>query len=350
MLQLEGFHDAADGGGGGQGLILHLFLDGGEELLDARVAEELVVEFFLDHGVHPRDGLLFAAGGVGAGPAGGRGEFFDGLPEGGEGFGNEGGAGGAAGCPAGGGGLEVVQDALVSGAGEFGALDVVAVGFVDCQQVGDLDDALLHALELVSGTGDHDEQEKIDHGSNGDFVLSHADGFHEDDIITGGLAEQHGLAALAADTAERAAGGRGADVGVRLADEVLHAGFIAEDAAAGDAAAGVHGEHGDAFPTLTKLAAERLDERAFPGSGDAGDADADGVSGVRQQAGEEFLGEGLVRGVVAFHQGDGAREDADVAGEHALLILVERELGAFRGFAFHGQAVLGYEMEESSAG
>ncbi len=141
-------------------------------------------------------------------------------------------------------------------------------------------------MEFVARASDHDEQEEIDHRADGDFVLADADGFHEDDIETSGFAEQHRFAAFAADAAKRSAGWGGTDVGVWLAHEVLHAGLIAEDAAAGDAAAGVHGEHGDAFSLMAKQAAERLDERAFAGSRDAGDADTDGVSGFRQQAGE----------------------------------------------------------------
>ena len=192
-------------------------------------------------------------------------------------------------------------------------------------------------MELVSGAGDHDEEEEIDHRANGDFVLADADGFDENDIEACGLTEEHGFAAFAADSAKRAAGGRWADVGIRLADEVLHAGFIAENAAAGDAAAGVHGKHGDAVAHGAELATERFDERAFAGTGHTGDADPDGVSGHGQQACEKFLGHGFVGRVVAFHQGDGAREDAGVSGEDAMVVVIDGEFAAFGGLAVaHG--------------
>jgi hypothetical protein len=82
------------------------------------------------------------------------------------------------------------------------------------------------------------------------------------------------------------------------------------------------------LPPVT-LAAERLDERAFSRSGDAGDTDTDRVARFREDPGKEFLGERFVCRVVAFHQSNGARENADVGGEHALLVVVERELAAF---------------------
>ena len=69
------------GGGGGWELVGgHLSLEPGQEVFDAWVAVEAVVEFLFDHGMHPLDGLMLAAGGKGTGVTRGADEFVDGLP------------------------------------------------------------------------------------------------------------------------------------------------------------------------------------------------------------------------------------------------------------------------------
>ena len=98
-----------------------------------------------------------------------------------------------------------MDDALVIGACRFGAQLVVTVGLVDEDQVAALHDAFLDPLQLVACTGDLYQQEHIDHRAHGDFALSDADGFDEDDVETGRFADDHRFARLARDAAEDAA-------------------------------------------------------------------------------------------------------------------------------------------------
>ena len=59
----------------------------------------------------------------------------------------------------------------------------VAVGLVDRDHVGDLQDALLDALELVAGAGQGQEQERVDHPGDRDLRLADADGLDEHDVV-----------------------------------------------------------------------------------------------------------------------------------------------------------------------
>ena len=108
---------------------------------------------------------------------------------------------------------DIERGAIVGGR-EPGARDIVAVGLVDRDHVGQFDDAFLQALQFVAGAGQHQHQEKIGHVGDRGLRLADADRFHQHHVVAGRLAEQHGLARLGGDAAERAGGGRGAHEGV----------------------------------------------------------------------------------------------------------------------------------------
>ena len=116
-----------------------------------------------------------------------------------------------------------------------------------------------------------------------------------------------------------------------MAHEIFHAGFVAEDAATGDAAGGVDGKHGEAVALVAEPAAEVFDEGTLAGAGHAGDAHTQRATGVGQQAGEELLGQRLMGRVVAFHQGDGPRKNAYIGRQHAMSVLVKAEIAASGG-------------------
>ena len=79
----------------------------------------------------------------------------------------------------------------------------VAVGLVDRDGVGELEDALLDALQLVAGAGQREHEEEVDHVGDGGLALADADGLDEHDVEAGGLAEEHRLARAARDAAGR---------------------------------------------------------------------------------------------------------------------------------------------------
>ena len=90
---------------------------------------------------------------------------------------------------------------------------IVAVGLVDGDHIGEFDEALLEALQFVAAAGQHQGEEKIRHVGDRGFRLSGADGLDQNHVVAGRLAQQHGLAGFCGDAAERAGRRRGADVG-----------------------------------------------------------------------------------------------------------------------------------------
>ena len=81
--------------------------------------------------------------------------------------------------------------------GQLALIHVVPVTFVDDDAVGHLHDTAFNALQLVSRTGQLNEQEKIYHGMTGRFALSHAHRLHENLVKTGSLAQDDRLTRLA---------------------------------------------------------------------------------------------------------------------------------------------------------
>src|SRR5262245_45407003 len=89
---------------------------------------------------------------------------------------------------------EYLQRILIFRRRAFGAPDVVAVGFVDGDHVGKLDDALLDPLQIVPTAGEQKHQEEIDHIGDCDLGLTNSYGLDNDDVETRGLDQRHGLA------------------------------------------------------------------------------------------------------------------------------------------------------------
>ncbi|MPM47859.1 hypothetical protein SDC9_94580 [bioreactor metagenome] len=104
------------------------------------------------------------------------------------------------------GGDELHRDGQLAGS-DPGLAGVVAVGLVDGDHMGEFQDALLDALQLVTRAGEHQDQIGVDHPLDGDFGLAHADGLDNDDVVAGGFHEQHALAGGAGDTTEMQSGG-----------------------------------------------------------------------------------------------------------------------------------------------
>ena len=97
-----------------------------------------------------------------------------------------------------------VQRMRVVGGGVPGEIGQLAVGLVDDDEVGELDDPALHALQLVAGARREQQHEQVDHAGDRDLRLADADGLDEHDVEAGRLAHEHRLAGAPRDAAERA--------------------------------------------------------------------------------------------------------------------------------------------------
>ena len=66
---------------------------------------------------------------------------------------------------------------------------IISVGFVDNDRVGHFDDPPFDPLQFVARAGDHQQQEKVDHGMDRCFRLPHANRFDKDGIVSGCFAK-----------------------------------------------------------------------------------------------------------------------------------------------------------------
>ena len=96
----------------------------------------------------------------------------------------------------------------------------------------------------------------------------------------------------------------------------------------------VDGEDRHAMTPFGEAATQRLDERALPGAGHAGHADADRAPRMRQQFLQHLLRLILVSGHVRFDERDSAAEQCAVTGADAGDQLLGR--GAWLGWPVAG--------------
>ena len=150
-------------------------------------------------------------------------------------------------------GGENMQRRAVFGRGELGAGKIVAVGLVDRDHVGELDDAFLERLQFVAGARQRQHEKEISHVGNRDFRLADADGLDQHDVVARGLAQQHGLARLRRNAAERARRRRGTDESLFIIGKLRHARLVGQDRPAGAARRRIDRQHRD-FVALTRSA------------------------------------------------------------------------------------------------
>ena len=220
----------------------------------------------------------------------------------------------------------------VFASGDFGTLGV-GVGFIDHDQICEFKNAPLDALQLISGPGEHQHQEKIHHIGHGHFGLSHAHRLDEEGVKAGGFTAEDGLARFAVHPPEGARGGRGANKRVGVSAEFIHSGFVPQNAAAADAAAGIYRQHRHLFARLREVAAQGLNEGALARSGHPGDAHSMCATAVGQQAVKQLLSFVLVVAAVALQKGDSPSQNGTVSGQNPLHIMLQGE-GATPGGGF----------------
>ena len=97
---------------------------------------------------------------------------------------------------------EDVQRGAIFHRRAIGALDLVAVGLVDGDDVGELEQAALDALQLVAGARDRHHDEDIDHVGDGGLRLADAHCLDQHDVVAGGFGKRDGLARGLGDAAE----------------------------------------------------------------------------------------------------------------------------------------------------
>ena len=81
-------------------------------------------------------------------------------------------------------------------------LYIISIGLVDNDTIGHLHDTAFDALQLISRTGQLDEQEEVDHRVNSRLTLSDTHRFNEYGIEAGSFAQNDRFACFAGDTSQ----------------------------------------------------------------------------------------------------------------------------------------------------
>ncbi len=259
-----------------------LLLEGGEKAHHIGMMVEIVEDLIFDHLPHPAQLLLGAFLCHLSRGFEGLAVLLQDVPQFGESCAVDARASGDLGFPRGGGGAHQTEGAGVFALCAFGGHLVVAVGFVDGQDIGDLKDTAFDALQFVASAREHQYQKAIDHLCDDGFGLSDAHGLDDHHIEARSLAEQDGFAGFARDASKGAAVWGGADKGAWIGGESLHPRLVAQDRSVADAAGWIDGKYRYTV-LLGEHTTKRFDKGTFSDARHARDPDAMGASSLWQQ-------------------------------------------------------------------
>lgn len=179
-----------------------------------------------------------------------------------------------------------------------------------------LQHALLDALQLITGAGQGQQHERVDHVGHRDLGLAHPDGFDQDHIKTGRLQQHHRFPGGPRHPTQRSRRRGRPDVGVRVHRQPRHPGFITKNRSTRAGRRRVDRQHRHPMPALDQMHAQRLDGSRLAHPRDPGDADAMGVPGVRQQSQQQLLRLLTMVGAGRLDQCDGPWQRRTVTAAH----------------------------------
>ena len=107
-------------------------------------------------------------------------------------------------------------------------------------------------------------RKRIGHGGHIVLALPYPYRLHQNDIKSGGFAQQNGFAGALGDAAQTSGGGRRADEGIRLSYELFHTGFVAQNTAPRKRRTGINGQHRNLMSPGYQEHAQRFNEGALP--------------------------------------------------------------------------------------
>ena len=159
----------------------------------------------------------------------------------------------------------------------------VAVGLVDHEDVGDLEDAGLGRLDAVAHPGREQHERGV--GQRGDLHLGlpDADRLDEHDVAAGRRQHAQRLRRRPGQPAEVAAAGHRADEDPVVGGVVLHAHPVAEQRPAGERRARVDREHADPHPATAVRRHQRAGRGRLADARRPGQPDDPGVPGPRRE-------------------------------------------------------------------
>jgi len=168
-------------------------------------------------------------------------------------------------------------------------LGLRAVGLVDDEDVGDLQDAGLDRLHIVPQSGRLHDQGGLRLMGDIHFALARADRLDENGVEAGGIQRADGVGGGAGQPAQTATGGHAADEDAGIASQVAHADAVAQDRAAGEGAGRVYGDDADRLAPGAVGPGQGADQRAFARARRAGHTDQRRPPGMRIQRRQRLL-------------------------------------------------------------
>ena len=136
------------------------------------------------------------------------------------------------------------------------------IHLVDRDHVRDLHDPRLQRLHRVARAGHEHEQDRVRDPGHLDLALPRADGLDEDDVLPGGVEQEHRLQRRLGEPAEVAARPHRADVDAGVEEVVGEPDAVAEQRAARERARGIDRDDADRPLARADEPDERADQRS----------------------------------------------------------------------------------------
>ena len=208
-------------------------------------------------------------------------------------------------------------------------VDIIAIALIDDNGVANLHDPALDALQVVAGTCQLDEQEEVNHRVARRLALAHTYRLDENLVETSRLTKDDRLARLAGHTTQRTSRRTGADEGIRMYAEFLHARLVAQNTTLRTLRRGVDGQHSQPATLLFQhMDAKLVDTRRFACARHATDAYTDAVATIGQTFVDDLLRLGLMVGINTLHQCHSLRKHSDITLDDTLHHIGSREFAA----------------------
>lgn len=141
---------------------------------------------------------------------------------------------------------------LVLALGYGGTGQIVPVGLVDHNGIGQFHNPLFDPLQIIPRPGQDEEHEEIDHVADRRFRLSDADRFDKDDIISCRFAQHHRFSAFPGDPAQGSLGRGRPDEAVWFPRQVLHSRLIPQNGTACQGTRRIDSQNGHMIPHVAQ--------------------------------------------------------------------------------------------------
>ena len=176
----------------------------------------------------------------------------------------------------------------------FHSIGAFAIAFVDHENIGNLHNASLEALHIVTHSRHQHNDGDVRQSHDIDLVLPDTDGLQQQALFATGLDDHGNVRRCAGEAAQRAAGRHAAHVEAGIAIVVPHADAIAQNGAAGVRAGGIDCDHADGGWLRAVTASEPIDQRALAGARRTGNADADRGTAIGKASGKNIARGGRI--------------------------------------------------------